>query len=527
MKKSNEFQSQLQTYSSDELCLFIMSLYAKNKDIVDDFVIWESQYQYQYQQQEENQSSKQATAQSTLQSLPADKKVIHTIHNKIDKLLIGTDEHDYTYYGELVFDEQVEGFEELLTEFQQQPSYLIATATYWIDQLITHYDDYLWETDLENSLSTAYATIAEVTFDAKDYDASWEKNFYPYQSRDKSHASQSLTEQVATHINDWLANVSFTDNIGRLWFDFLVATGQTEQAMAWLDDCIHRLTINTAQNSYSDYKLRELLLLKLQFLQHLDEDKRAETLITDYIYIKDIRDVRIRTLLVEGKIDKAIALIEEGIQQSDSSYDIKQWRQKLVEIAEEHHLIDVLIKNSYQLAFNNHSYFINTEYYAKWKACYTGESMEKWQSIRESEQNRLRKSIGKSADKSIKSHLNRSALRQLAQFYDLEKQYSELVGLIKQHPEPTLIDTYLEIIANHADNAFIQSLIQQFTIQWNSNIDRLSTRKAYAEQANEISKTVKRLPQGAIAWQNMVAKWKENYRRKPALLDELSKIKWA
>ncbi len=237
--------------------------------------------------------------------------------------------------------------------------------------------------------------------------------------------------------------------------------------------------------------------------------------------------MRIRTLLVEGEIDKAIALIEEGIQQSDSSYDIKQWRQQLVEIAEKHHLIDVLIKNSYQLAFNNHSYFINTEYYAKWKACYTGESMEKWQSIRESEQNRLRKSIGKSADKSIKSHLNRSALRQLAQFYKLEQQHNDLVGLIKQYPEPTLIDVYLEVLANHADDAFLQSLIQQFTLQWNSNIDRLSTRKAYAEQATEISKTVKRLPQGAVAWQTMVAKWKETYRRKPALLDELSKIKWA
>ena len=100
-----------------------------------------------------------------------------------------------------------------------------------------------------------------------------------------------------------------------------------------------------------------------------------------------------------------------------------------------------------------------------------------------------------------------------------------MIELLKSYPHASLLKDYQDqIIA--ADAAWLIDFYKQ---QWTQRIEQVNGRKEYKELAGDIQRMLAALPAATTMWKPLVKEWQRRfseYPRKPALLDELSKIHW-
>lgn len=569
-------------HSLDEKALrnFVQHCFLRHPELIDELVIWHSQYQAKahennaHSKVNTNASAKQDYEFSNLkderiqdisskyESFEHHPIVLQSLYRQIDSLL---DLDDYQLYGyEPDVSEPLYQFDMLFNQFTTQPQYQLSMAIYWMDTILRLYDEYP-DSDLYEPVNVGFAKLGKVLFNVEDNDygigylPDWSQDFTVYHT----YLPDTLITEIKEKIQYWqyegdIRQISDNYHMERLYFDLFIAKQDWLGAVNFLNQSIEKTKIS----SYRDFELKNMMVLKIGLLNYIHNTPKlaiyskvvepVAQLIKDYQHLPAIRLMLINNAMQEGKLEDAMSFIEEGVRiakRKDRGYhsEIEEWQIQFVNIAsqalkndtlqtkryDKDKLLTILRDNSKALAIEASSGTINESYYQQWKDSYTE---TEWQKTIKAKQVELQHSLQQSIDKSIndapsmnsyfsRSTFDRSTYAVLIQIYELEKQSEALSALIKAHPDIYYIKRYQdELIANDAS-----WLIYFYLQHWQKCIENVGERKHYHELAQDIQIMLEALPEGKKVWQPMVAGWQARFStkpRRPALLDELSKIRW-
>ena len=118
-----------------------------------------------------------------------------------------------------------------------------------------------------------------------------------------------LSDCVKSDREDWFVQ----DFASQMVFSLFVGKRFDEKKLALTDEQIAALTLAGRKDYSSEYKMKELLTRRFDLMKKLSLPKEElDAFLNRYINYSDIRKLRIRQALDEGKTDEAIRLLEEG-----------------------------------------------------------------------------------------------------------------------------------------------------------------------------------------------------------------------
>lgn len=256
------------------------------------------------------------------------------------------------------------------------------------------------------------------------------------------------------------------------------------------------------QSSYCSYFSEEAAKLRYQVIQKLEGDSQALKFLQDHLDITVFRKMAIEDAIKNLQFDKALELAEQGEQKDTiQGYPglVDQWKKYRYEIYELTHQVKHQIKLAEEFAVSGeYSYYLRLkELYSKdeWEAGYDG----------------LLDKLETNCDR----NWNTASLytRVLIE----ERETLRLLKYVHKHKR-TLTDYYPHLVGEHAEEVFLL-----FTQVVSEETARSSNRNEYRKVCSIIRHLIKA---GGIAQaKKIIEQLCLTYQKRPALMDELQKIK--
>ncbi len=524
----------LQSLDMPALQGFIQQCLLHHPNLLDELIIWASRYQEEAPEEDS--------------SALCDPKVMQSMYRQIDAILDIDDRYydnyDYYHASENDFSDENAQFEHIFTQFDHQPQYQVACVLYWLGKLIAINELYP-EMDFSEGFYIGFAKFGKLVFGitenehGQSYHPSWSGALTLYQID----LHKKLLAEVQRQVNDWqaLGNVDETSSDcqpARIGFDLYIAKQDWYAALALLNDQIKIEKVSR----YGDYQLEALVTLKISLLNHLKNSDSLDNqriangqiseVLSEFAYLPKIRRLLIDKALNLGEVDLAVRLISQGIdiaKEEGHTGTVIKWQKQLVNVVlqagdlpVQTDMTEIIRQNCKSLAFDGLR-SIDKYHYKKWRDSY---QPDEWQQVIGAEQDLLKRSMKKSnLQSTYPFYIGGSELSLLAQIYRLEADTEALVNLLKSYPNASLLKEYqTPVIAADAD-----WIIAFYAQQWTLRIEQVGERKEYKELAQDIQRMLNALPAGAGVWKPLFDEWHLRFNehpRKPALLDELSKIRW-
>ena len=538
----------LQSLDIPALRGFIQQCMLRQPSLLNELIIWSSAYRSKASADNDDENSHDDLR---------DPNVMKSMRRQIDTILAIDDRYyndydSYDYECEDELDEESIKFEQIFAQFVNQPLYQVACVLYWLEQLITLGDEYS-DIAFDAGFHVGFAKFGQIVFGLNKTQGKIDPDYYPSWSDDLrlytiNLTNKDLLKEVEQRVKDWQALDTINETgsecqPARVAFDLYIAKQDWYPALLVLNEHIEIEKFSR----HADYQLEALVMLKIALLAHLQEpaknqkssvnqniaDEQLGAVLTEFAYLPAIRRLLIQRAVDLGELDIAVNLLNKGVDialEKRHAGTVSEWQKQLVDMltSTEHlstvsdDMTAIIRENCKALAFDRSS-MIDKFYYKKWRDSY--QSME-WQQVIGAEQQRLQQVINHSAQQGKRPFSNTNAeFEILAQIYALEKQTEDLVNLLKGSTNIRLLQQYhAQIIA--VDTPW---LIQFYTQHWAQRIEMVLTRKEYHALAQDIHQMINQLPSAIAIWQPLVNEWQIRFSenpKKPALLDELSKIRW-
>ncbi|MDQ8735035.1 SWIM zinc finger family protein [Paenibacillus sp. LHD-38] len=256
------------------------------------------------------------------------------------------------------------------------------------------------------------------------------------------------------------------------------------------------------KSSYSSYFSEEAAKLRYQVIQKLEGDSQALKFLQAHLDITAFRKMAIEDEIKNLQFDKALELAEQGEQKDTIKGHlglVNQWKKCRYEIYELTHQVEHQIKLAEEFAVSgDHSYYLRLkELYSKdeWEAAYEGFLFK--------------------LETNCDRNWNTASLytRVLIE----EKETLRLLKYVHKHKQ-TLLDYYPHLIGEHAEEVFLLfiQIISEETA-------RSSNRNEYRKVCGIIRHLIK--AGGGVHAKEIIEQLCLTYRNRPALMDELQKIK--
>jgi hypothetical protein len=283
---------------------------------------------------------------------------------------------------------------------------------------------------------------------------------------------------------------------------------------------------NAGLLDFIDLKLRKLedtytrdffLDKKISFLENEGKAEEIEILISENLHIKEIRQKQVNKAIDNKDFAAAKALIADGIKIAQSRNHkgiIRDWEKELLRIAEiENDLVTIRLFCK-RFAFD---YMFNKQYYNQWKNTFNA---DEWGNIIEEE---IKTKIQEATDYHKKNKwgsLNSELLSKLTPFYIEEQYWPRLLSLVKNE---TGIDRLLQYHC-YLSPYYPAELIEIYLPALEAYADHINDRSGYAALVNKIEMIQTDIPIGKDQIIALVKKLRIKHARRPAMIDELSKL---
>lgn len=291
-------------------------------------------------------------------------------------------------------------------------------------------------------------------------------------------------------------------------------TGQTQEFMSFLDE-----KIETEKNSRYDYELKSLIIRKISFLEKTDGDENIQRMINENLSIPEIRAIEIKKAVGKKEYEKAKKLITDGIKIADKenhSGTVYQWEKELLNIAELEKDVKTIRSLSKKFALERN---FSEEYYRKWKATFTPEksATEVEKAISE-----IQKKIERNAAKSkfYESGKYSALLYSLAPIYMEEQFYDRLLPLVKKVNNLDTCMRYLDVLGE----IYPKEMTNLLLVALEHQAQYANSRPNYKDLVHAMKKIIHYIPQANFPIRNLAEKWKKEYIRRPAMVQELEKL---
>lgn len=287
------------------------------------------------------------------------------------------------------------------------------------------------------------------------------------------------------------------------WIDFRIDLLEacipflsTKQLRKKFEKEIKKLESQASDSRLSQYELQKLKMLQLSIIEQNDEPDKVEQFIQEHIHYSDVRKIAINRLLEKKEYAEVVKLCLEG-EKLDESYPglVTTWKQYRYKAYERLNDLESQRDLALQLLFENHF-----EYYSKLKSLYP---LSEWKEI-------LQGIVNYFENKSYQSSVYLKILIE----EDLKErliQYCNKNLYSIEHLYPYLIEDYYEEVC-YLYEKYIES-----------EASMSSNRKQY-KGVCKLIKSYKKVFGDSNA-KRLINNLRAEYERRPAFLDELSKIR--
>ena len=226
-------------------------------------------------------------------------------------------------------------------------------------------------------------------------------------------------------------------------------------------------------------------------------DELIEKEMKKYCENSDVRKLYIDICMQKKEYDKAIRLLDDGLK-ADKNFCglVAEYSNRKKEI----YLItgdkDAYIKQLWSLVFEHN--VGNMDLYRELKAQYNEED---WRRLREK------------VFKGLPQHT------EIAKYYYEEKLYDRLLECVLKSYGLYMLDRYEKVLKKE----YPEQLLGKYKIELDKMARITGNRKHYANMV-AIMRRMKKITGGTKLVGQIAAEWREKYRNRPAMMDELSKL---
>ncbi|MEO6685059.1 MAG: hypothetical protein ABIN24_03810, partial [Dyadobacter sp.] len=335
--------------------------------------------------------------------------------------------------------------------------------------------------------------------------------------------SRELKEYLFTFLETELSNGTYFDygDYGYDLFDvyrnLAVLLFKEKEFMLLLDSKIGQKT----STGYNNYRSEFFIKQKILFYEEIGKTQDAQKLTMENLEIVEIRQGMVQKAMDRKDYISAKILINEGIWIAEQKVNIgtvSEWKKVLLKIAELEGDVERVRYYTAGFAFN---LGFSPEYYQQWKRTFSKQEWEKeFNQLIEKRTTQIKALANKNkGNRWWSAEYNLLAI--LAPIYVEEKQWNELFELVKGFPKLNTLLQYLPVLASEfpaeMTELFIPALIQSG--------DEGSSRSHYAQLVADMKKVHKTIPESREKISKLAESLKLKYPRRPAMLDELNKLK--
>lgn len=255
---------------------------------------------------------------------------------------------------------------------------------------------------------------------------------------------------------------------------------------------------NYSGDSYSVYYgMVNNITARIRLMEELNYSKQEiKEYRQKYRNFSEIRKMEIQEDLVDRKYEEAIAVLKESKKMdADKTRLVAEYSQQLIQIYEKRNMQKEYAQELQYQVFECMQR--DLEYIVKLKKLYSG---TEW------EEQRKRFLQGKTS----------SWIRY--EFLVEEELFEELLREIQKNQSVYVLDQYEEVLKKHLPNEVRDMYVQYVK----SGAVRTSDRKAYKHLISYLKKITK-YPNGKKIGQDIAKSWRQDYKRRPAMMDELRK----
>ncbi len=381
-------------------------------------------------------------------------------------------------------------------------------ATHDVDNFLIKAEKHLKKGNYYEVYSIA-AAVAMEACEAIQYmdDSSGECGGVIYEAFDliKNTLEQSNDAGLEEKIFDWLLeqiknpgyySYGVGDELEPLFFETAIKLKKIPEAHRLIDSQFK--SIENEDGWTKSYRTTEYLKYKIKLFEAEGKHGEVDKLINDNLCLNDFREIRVKQLLEQKNYSEAEKLIKQGIEIAikDHYPGIEiNWNKELLKIYNTTGNVQQQIEVTRWLFKNDTS--SSTEHLESLKTFFIPET---WPA----EQNKLI------------DWLKRENKYYLFRFYAHEEMYAELFDLLKKHPHFENLKEYGKLLMND----YGDEILQMYTKEIRRMAEIANTRKEYKELANDL-KLVKKLKGGAAIVKQLAAGFRETYKRRPAMMEEL------
>jgi hypothetical protein len=271
--------------------------------------------------------------------------------------------------------------------------------------------------------------------------------------------------------------------------------------------------------SKDEYEIKQLKIRQIEFLREIGHLDEANKLISKNMDLVEVRKEEVDKLISIQEYQTAKKLIRDGIEIAEAKNHpgtVKEWRKDLLQIAvleKEIHSIRTISKT---LAFDR---WFNRMFYNQWKSTFPDDD---WKSVIEetivertaettAEYKRLFRNL---------NNLNHALLRELGPIFIEEKYLDRLLNLVQKVRSLKTVLEYHPFLYPH----FPDELIEMYVPMFLKKGETANDRSGYADLVREMKKVIKDIPSGAAQIKAVAQQLREKFPRRPAMLDELSRL---
>ena len=267
-----------------------------------------------------------------------------------------------------------------------------------------------------------------------------------------------------------------------------------KKRLEWVDRQIVELEASGKQGYSGEYEMTQLLTRRFDLMKKLSRPKEEmDGFLARFTDYSDIRKLRIRQALDDGKTDEAIRLLKEGKSVDRDKYGlVAEYSQWLMDLYERQGQQDELLA---ELEYHVFTLFGGMEMLSRLKEACTP---AQWLEYRE-------------------RYLSGKRIHKL-ELMESEGLWERLMEAVTATGSISILDRYEAALKNRYPDEMLEAYVHILT----KEAAVVSNRKQYQELARYLKK-LKRYPGGAERAAQLAEDWRTRYSRRRAMMEELKK----
>jgi len=330
----------------------------------------------------------------------------------------------------------------------------------------------------------------------------------------------NLKEQVFQFIKQELDNPDYFSygDMGyalmEVFQNLAFSLNRPQDFIGLLDDQIKKLP------SYSSYRKESFLKQKLDFLELIGKPEEVAALVQQNLDIVEVRQGEVEKAIGQQDFAGAKTLLKEGIQLAeakDHPGTVTRWQQELLRVAVLEKDTTTIRQLAYHLVFSHR--FIPA-YYQQWKATFTP---AEWTEVIEKHITQTSKAISQAWENEKKSYWRPAQpplLQTLAPIFIQEQFWDRLLELVQKENKLDTTLSFHSYLAPH----YPAQLLAMYLPAFEAYGQKANGRSEYASLARKMLLVMQDLPAGRDKIKALAQRLKEQFPRRPAMLEELDKV---